>query len=110
MSDTTRVMVRAPGYRVWDRLRHNFSWTDEPPELSPLVDRWTGCFDKQGRPVYERDILQVHYNTQLGSVPALVLRYAEEADYAAEATGPAGEILRVSRYSFADSDIVGNLH
>jgi hypothetical protein len=108
MNETSTSLVQPLAYRVWDPNRRCFFYTDVQPEVTPLVDRWTGLFDKQGLPLYENDIIRVHYNWKFGWVRALVRRQAEKHEYRAEATSAEGIVLHVGYYCFADSYRLGN--
>jgi hypothetical protein len=102
-------LVQPLAYRVWDPERHSFFYTDVLPEASPLLDRWTGRFDRQGTALYENDIIRVHYDWRLGWVRALVVRDANCDGYRAQATGPDGKTFLIGFYCFADSYRLGNL-
>jgi hypothetical protein len=109
MNETLSSLVQPLAYRVWDPKRCSFFYTDVQPDASPLVDRWTGLFDKQGSPLYENDILRVHYDWKLGWVRALVLRDAKRDRYLAQATAPDGTAIQIGFYCFADAYRVGNV-
>src|SRR5689334_180558 len=108
MNDTSTSLVQPLAYRIWDLHRHCFFYTDVQPEVISLVDRWTGLFDRQGLPLYQNDIIRVHYNWKFGWVRALVRRHAEKHEYLAEATSVDGTALHIGYYCFADSYRVGN--
>src|SRR5262245_41745302 len=95
-------LVQPAAYRIWDADRQLFSFTDQQPEMSDLVDRWTGRFDKQGRALYERDIIHVHYNWKLGWVRALVVPHPERSEFAGQATDPDGTPFLLGFYYFGD--------
>jgi len=109
MNATPTALVQPLAYRVWDPKRCSFYYTDVQPEVTPLVDRWTGLFDKQGLPLYENDIIRVHYNWKFGWLRAVVRRHAEKHEYRAEATSVDGTALYIGYYCFADAYRVGNL-
>lgn len=94
--------------RIWDARRACFSFTDAYGPESTGQDRWTGFFDKQGLPLYERDIIRVHYDWRLGWVSALITRHPERAEFAARATDPFGKAFYLGFYYFADSYLLGN--
>ena len=109
MNETHKPLVQPLAYRVWDQTNRSFFYTDVQPKVSTWLDRWTGLFDKQSLPLYENDIIRVHYNWRFGWVRAKVLRDAKSHEYNAQAMTPDGAVLRVGFYCFADSYRVGNL-
>lgn len=109
MNETLSALVQPLAYRVWDLKHCSFFYTDVRPEASPLLDRWTGLFDKQGLPLYENDIIRVHYDWKFGWVRALITRDAKKPQYMAQATTSDGAALRVGFYCFAEAYRVGNL-
>ena len=109
MNKTQNALVQPLAYRVWDPESRSFFYTDVQPEVSTLLDRWTGLFDKQGCPVYENDIIRVHYNWKFGWVRARVFRDAKRHEYSAQALTPDGAVLHIGFYCFADAYRVGNL-
>lgn len=109
MNETPIRLIQPLAYRVWDPKHRSFFFTDVQPEESPLLDRWTGLFDKQGLPIYENDILRVHHDWKLGWVRALVVRNPKREGYAAQATGPGGIVIHIGFYCFADSYRLGNV-
>ena len=104
-----RELKQPPAYRVWDPLRRAFSFVDTRPAISPFLDRWAGLFDKQGLPLYERDIIRVHFDWRLGWVSALVIHHPQRPEFAAQATNPDGTLFFIGFYYFADSYMEGNL-
>lgn len=102
-------LVQPLAYRVWDPRHHSFFYTDVRPEPTPLLDRWTGHFDKQGSAIYENDILRVHYDWKFGWIRALVVRLENRNEYIARATGPDGTHFQIAFYSFSDAYRIGNL-
>jgi hypothetical protein len=109
MNETQSPLAQPLTYRVWDPKYRSFFYTDVAPDATPLLDRWTGLFDKQGLPIYENDIIRVHYNWKLGWVRAQVVRDAKRHEYIAQATLSDGEVLRIGFYCFADSYRIGNM-
>jgi len=109
MIETPNQLTQPLAYRVWDSDYASYFYTDVRPETGEQLDRWTGLFDRQGAPVYENDILRMHYDWRLGWVRALVVRDASRGGYMAEATAPDGKVLRIGFYSFADAYRVGNI-
>ena len=108
MNDAPTALAQPLAYRVWEPQRGSFFYTDIQPGTSSLVDRWTGLFDKQGLPIYENDIIRVHYNWKFGWVRAQVLRDVKTHEYRAQATAKDGTVLRIGYYCFADSYRLGN--
>jgi hypothetical protein len=108
MNGTVQQLVQPLSYRVWDPAHRTFFYSDVRPQPSKLVDRWTGLFDRSGNPIYEQDILRVHYNWKFGWVRAVVTRQEDTHRYVAEATGPDGSPLLIGFYSFVDAYRVGN--
>lgn len=100
----------APLFRAWDDMRRQFSFSDLRPKTQGTVDRWTGLYDKEGTPIYEKDILSVHYNWRLGWVRAVVEAENSGKGFIATLTGPGGEVFRVGSFSFSDSYVEGNVH
>ncbi len=96
--------------RIWDPARKCFSFTDGACAQDPSVDRWTGLFDRQGLPLYERDIIRAHYDWKLGWVSGLIVRHPERAQFAARATAATGAVFYLGFYCFADAYLAGNLH
>ena len=109
MNETLTTLAQPLAYRVWDPTHRCFFYTNVQPEATPERDRWTGLFDKQGQPIYENDIIRVHYNWRFGWVRALVTRHAERHEYRAQATAVNGMGLSIGYYCFADSYRVGNI-
>jgi hypothetical protein len=109
MNETQIALVQPLAYRVWDPKHRSFFYTDVQPDVAQFLDRWTGLFDKQGLPLYENDIIRVHYDWRFGWVRALVMRHPKKAAYTAQATAVDGTVLKVGHYCFADSYRVGNL-
>jgi len=110
MQPVQRELTQPLGCRIWNPLRKCFDFTDRFGQAEPRIDRWSGLFDRRGAPLYERDIIQVHYDWRLGWVSALVVRHPKRADYAARATDPEGKEFYIGSYYFADSYLSGNLH
>ena len=96
--------------RIWDAGRACFSFTDAYGIKSTGVDCWTGFFDKQGLPLYERDIIRVHYDWRFGWISALIQRHPERAEFAARGTDPLGKPFYLGFYYFADAYLLGNQH
>jgi|SRR5579864_1633678 len=109
MTGTPKQHPQPLAYRLWNPQQRAFFYSDVRPEPSPMLDRWTGFFDKEGSPVYERDILRVHYNWKLGWVRALVLPHEKMDRYLAQATDAEGNVLTIGFYSFAEAYRIGNL-
>ena len=109
MNETPIALVQPLAYRIWSPKHHSFFYTDVQSEDPKFVDRWTGLFDKQGLPLYENDIIQVHYNWKFGWVRAVVIRDSNKEQYAARATVNDRTMLQIGYYCFADSYKVGNL-
>ena len=108
MIETRTALTQPLACRTWDPEHGSFFYSDVLPEASPLLDRWTGLFDKQGAPIYENDILRAHYDWRYGWVRALVKRGRADR-YVAQATTREGTVLEIGFYCFADSYRVGNL-
>lgn len=108
MNETPTTLVQPLAYRVWDQKHRSFFYTDVQPEATTSRDRWTGLFDKQALPLYENDIIRVHYDWKFGWVRALIMRQAKKDEYAAQAIAVDGTVLRIGFYCFADSYRVGN--
>lgn len=104
----TRHHKQPLAYRMWNPRTGSFFYSDVQPELSPMLDRWTGFFDQEGAPIYERDILRVHYDWRLGWVRAVVMPDGK-GRYIATATDPEGRQIQIGFYSFAESYRIGNL-
>lgn len=109
MNERPSSLLQPLAYRVWDSKYRSFFYTDVLPEASATFDRWTGLFDKQGLPLYENDIIRVHYDWKFGWVRALVVRQGRKDQYSAQATTADGALLHVGFYCFADSYRLGNL-
>jgi hypothetical protein len=109
MNETPISLVQPLAYRVWSPKHRSFFYTDVQPEVSEFVDRWTGLFDKQGLPLYENDIIHVHYDWKFGWVRALVTPAPEGERYIAQSITKDGNVLRIGYYCFADSYRLGNL-
>lgn len=109
MNETLTSLVQPLAYRVWDPQRRSFYYTDVQPEAGSEVDRWTGLFDKQRLPLYENDIIRVHYNWKFGWIRAVIRRHAEKHEYRAEAACGDGTALYIGYYCFADAYRLGNL-
>ncbi|HEY9172350.1 MAG TPA: hypothetical protein VI136_08715 [Verrucomicrobiae bacterium] len=109
MGATTRLFKLAPLFRVWDPARRGFGFSDQRPDDVCVVDAWAGRFDREGRPIYEQDILSVHHDWKLGWVRALVEKRAGTAEFRGVATGPDGP-FHIAAYQFADAYVEGNAH
>ena len=108
MTGTLKQHSQPLAYRIWNPQQRSFFYSDVRPQPSAMLDRWTGFFDKEGLPIYERDILRVHYNWKLGWVRALVLPHERMDQYLAQATDVEGNILTIGFYSFAEAYRIGN--
>jgi hypothetical protein len=107
---TQTPWVQPAACRVWEPQKRVFVFSDSFG-WSPLQeDRWTGFFDKQGLPLYERDIIQVHFDWKLGWIRGLIERQPENRKYAGRVKGPDGKFFHIGFYYFADSYLIGNLH
>jgi hypothetical protein len=109
MNETSNSLVQPFAYRVWDPKHRSFFHTDVQPDSWQFVDRWTGLFDKQGLPLYENDIIRVHYDWKFGWVRAWVMRDLKKDQYTAQATTSDGTVLQIAYYCFADAYRLGNL-
>lgn len=109
MNETQNTLVQPLAYRVWDPKYRAFFYTDVQAEVPSLQDRWTGLFDKDRVPIYENDIIRIHYNWKFGWVRARVVRDIKRHEYVAQATASDGEVLQVGFYCFADSYRIGNV-
>ena len=109
MKDTVKEHTQPLAYRVWSPDERSFFYSDVRPDLSSLVDRWTGFFDKEGLAIYERDILRVHHDWKLGWVRAVVVPHGKKNQYVAEGTDKDGNIFTIGFYSFAEAYRIGNL-
>jgi hypothetical protein len=109
MPGTRRYFSCAALFRIWDPVRRGFGFTNQRPPDASVVDVWTGRFDREGRPVYEQDILSVHHDWRLGWVRALVMRRVGTSGFVAQATGPDG-VFHVGEFEFAEGYVEGNLH
>src|SRR5579859_1185779 len=109
MDETAVALVQPLAYRVWEPKHYSYFYTDVQPPTAEFLERWTGLFDKQGRPLYEGDIVRVHYDWKFGWVRALVVRQGKTNQYIAQATTVDGMVLHVGHYCFADSYRLGNL-
>lgn len=109
MGATTRLFRFAPLFRVWDPARRGFGFSDQRPGDDSVVDAWAGRFDREGRPIYEQDILSIHHDWKLGWVRALVEKCRVTAEFRGVATGPDGPFY-IAAYQFADAYVEGNAH
>lgn len=109
MNATRRYFSFVPLFRIWDPVRRGFGFSSQRPNDGSVVEVWTGRFDREGRPIYEQDIISVHHDWKLGWVRALVLRRAGAADFVGIVTGPDG-VFHVGAFEFADGYVEGNLH
>lgn len=65
-----------PLYRIWNFQRSGFGYTDESPGSDILLcDRWTSFWDKDGKPIYENDVVVFHYSYEMGWVYGVITRY-----------------------------------
>jgi len=101
-------LIQPLAYRVWDPKQPSFFYTDVAPADLNLVDRWTGLFDREGAPLYENDIIRVHYDWRLGWVRALIERHPSKPQYSARATAPDGTPIRIGFYCFSEAYRLGN--
>ena len=108
MIETRTELMQPLACRTWDPQHRSFFYSDVLPEPSPLLDRWTGLFDKQGAPIYQNDLIRVHYDWRYGWVRALVKR-SQGDRFVAQATTRDGTVLEVGFYCFADSYRIGNV-
>ena len=109
MNETSITLVQPLAYRVWDPKHRSFFYTDVQPEMSQLLERWTGLFDKQGTPLYENDIIRVHYNWKFGWVRARIVRQANRDEYCGQATAPDSSVIQIGYYCFAEGYRLGNM-
>ncbi len=109
MGATARLLKYAPLFRIWDPVRRGFGFTDQRPNDASIVEAWTGRFDREGRPIYEQDIISVHHDWKLGWVRALVERRTGPSEFAGTVTGPDG-VFHIAAYQFADAYLEGNCH
>ena len=110
MNNAPGFLKVAPLFRVWDDVRKQFNFSDLRPKSEGKLDRWTGLYDKEGRAIYESDILSVHYNWRFGWVRAVVKADSGGKEFFATVSAPNGESLRVGSFSFAESYVEGNVH
>lgn len=96
-------------YRVWEPARKAFFHTDVLPQSAAHLDRWTGLFDKQGTPLFENDIIRVHYDWKYGWVRGRIVRDEQRGSFFAQATTTDGTPLRVAFYCFAEAYRIGNV-
>ena len=109
MNETPVQLIQPLAYRVWDPRQRSFFYTDVRPEPSALLDRWTGYFDKQGAPIYEGDILRVHYDWKWGWIRVVVTRHETRPEYLARAAKSDDSCLQIGFYDFADAFRIGNI-
>jgi len=108
MGVTSQPLKCASLFRIWDAVRHAYNFADLRPTDSYNVEAWTSRFDRQGRPIYENDILSIHHDWRLGWVRALVERQAGASDFSGRVTGPDG-VFHVAAFEFSDAYVDGNL-
>lgn len=109
MNATRRYFSCAPLFRIWDPVRQGFGFCNQQPNDGSVVEVWTGRFDREGRPVYEQDIISVHHDWKLGWVRALVVRRAGTSEFVGQATGPDGA-FQIGAFEFTEGYVEGNLH
>ncbi|HZR19462.1 MAG TPA: hypothetical protein VFE51_19400 [Verrucomicrobiae bacterium] len=109
MNGTAIQLVQPLAYRVWEPTRKAFFYSDVRPQAPALVDRWAGLFDKQCTPLFENDIIRVHYDWKYGWVRAVILRDEQRGVFFAQARTADGTPLRIGFYCFAEAYRVGNL-
>lgn len=63
-------------YRIWNTRKTSFSYTDDFPGTDILLcDRWTSFWDKEQRPLYENDLVVLHYTFKSGWIVGVVTRH-----------------------------------
>jgi hypothetical protein len=98
----------APLFRVWNYGCSSFGFSDVRPKDAATVDRWTGFFDQEGCPVYENDILSLHYDWKLGWVNALVEPGPNDR-FVGKVIRPDGTVFHLGSFYFPEGYVEGNL-
>ena len=95
-------------YRIWDPKRHAFSYTDVGAGKDVLFnDLWTSLWDKDRHPIYENDIVVLHFGGELGWVSGIVSKQGN-AGFCIKLTS--GKPLILKDFWLQDCYVEGNIY